>query len=300
MQNETLYYPLLGSRRDLGFVRLSGLGLGNSFFTYFHTHILSRKHGGRVIFPAWRSIKTGPILRGDARNRFYSGLFQPTPDEVTGFAKYAALARVGSKTNVIHVDRSTSAPIDGALNLVSCRRFVFDGLIEHRSEIRSRFLEILKEPVSEPPRWGQSDYIACHVRMGDFAAPASLAELNSGAPNKRIPLSWYAGVLRRLKNEYPNKPLLIVSDGHAKELRDLLTIGARLHPTRSDIGDLLALSSASILVGSNSTFSQWAAFLGDMPSVWHVRSEGTESICSNQRRIAYIPVGSEDLSNPIF
>jgi hypothetical protein len=300
LPNETLYYPLLGSERDFGFVRLSGLGLGNSFFTYFHAHLLSQKHGGRVIFPAWRSIKTGPLLRGDARKRFYSGLFQPAPDEVAGFAKYAALARVVAKTNIIRVDRSASMPIDGALNLVSCRRFIFDGLVEHRSEIRRRFLEILKEPIPEPPRWGQSNYIACHVRMGDFAAPASLAELNSGAPNKRIPLSWYAGILARLKKEYPKKPLLVVSDGHAEELRDLLTIGAELHPTRSDIGDLLALSSASILVGSNSTFSQWAAFLGNMPSVWHVRSEGTESICSDPTKIAYIPVGSEHLSNPIF
>jgi hypothetical protein len=40
-------------------------------------------------------------------------------------------------------------------------------------------------------------------------------------------------------------------------------------PVRAAITDLLALSQAKVLVGSGSGFSMWAAFLGQMPSVWH-------------------------------
>lgn len=285
---------MLGAVRDFGLARLGGIGLGNSFFSYFHAFILSKEYSGRLIYPAWPSLKLGPILRGEARKRSYMGLFHPTPDEIAGTEKYLTLAKCLRTSNYVTVDdASANEVLPERLNLVSCSRFTFRGLSSHRAAIRSRFLQIITEKVPPTFEWGRANYIACHVRMGDFTPAADATELNSGVVNKRIPISWYVGVLERLKRDHPNKPILVVSDGHPDELRDLLSMGAELHNTRSDIGDLLALASASILVGSNSTFSRWAAFLGNMPSVWIARSDKTEEMCSDDVAAAYVPVGAE-------
>jgi hypothetical protein len=63
-------------------------------------------------------------------------------------------------------------------------------------------------------------------------------------------------------------PIYVFSDGEQQALAPLLDLGAQLHRSGSDMTDLLAMAGASLLIGSNSTYSRWAAFLGNMPSVW--------------------------------
>ena len=68
---------------------------------------------------------------------------------------------------------------------------------------------------------------------------------------------------------FPELPVHVFSDGHEHELANIMEIdGVSLRREPNDVADLLALAQAGLLIGSNSTFSRWAAFLGDMPSVW--------------------------------
>ncbi|MFK4385533.1 hypothetical protein [Bradyrhizobium sp. USDA 223] len=302
VHNQSLFYPCLGGVRDLAFLRLSGVGLGNSFFNYFHTYVLSQKHGGRMIHPAWPSFKIGPILRRESRKRFYIGLFRVAGDEIAGVEKLVALAKLGMKANLVSIDEAGASQVSSTgLNLVSSKRFTFCGLNDYRDDIRKRLLEMIRDPLPADFSWGRSDYIGCHVRLGgDFPPAMDVAELNRGVSNRRIPISWYVGVLKRLKNDYPNKRILVVSDGRPDELQDLLALGAELPPTTSDIGDILTLSSASILVGSNSTFSRWAAFFGNMPSVWIAKTDLAKEMCASDIPVSYVPVGSENSPSPIF
>ena len=59
------------------------------------------------------------------------------------------------------------------------------------------------------------------------------------------------------------------SDASDEELRPLL---GRPNVQRaffgSSVADLLAMSTASVLIASGSTFSMWAAYLGRMPVIW--------------------------------
>src|SRR6185437_15923225 len=81
--------------------------------------------------------------------------------------------------------------------------------------------------------------------------------------------AWYQRVMERVRETDPSLPIQIFSDGREHELDDLLAIsGVTLRREPSDVGDLLALAQARLLIGSNSTFSRWAAFLGNMPSIW--------------------------------
>jgi hypothetical protein len=133
-----------------------------------------------------------------------------------------------------------------------------------------------------------------HVRLGDFAQVSDTKLVAGGRNNTRIPLSWYAHLVKKLRVRYPQMPVSIFSDGTEQELAPLLESGATLYRSGSDMTDLLAMSCASILVGSNSTYSRWAAFLGDMPSIWIKREVQEEKPSGSNTPILYVPVDAID------
>ena len=87
---------------------------------------------------------------------------------------------------------------------------------------------------------------------------------------------------------FPELPVHVFSDGHEHELANIMAIdGVSLRREPNDVADLLALAQARLLIGSNSTFSRWAAFLGDMPSIWpnnKLREKPTGDVISNPLR----------------
>jgi hypothetical protein len=288
MVGETFVYPRLGAVCDLWHVRLSGTGLGNSLYTYFHSLVAAESCGARVIAPAWVSLKIGVFLRREYSKRTYWGQFVPHRDEIAGVKKFATL--LAGATSAARVEVGTGRPPDiirGKLNIATCSKFSFAGLHQHREFIRKRLVEITTETC---PSWGAGGHIGVHVRLGDFAATPD-------APcgeriNRRIPIRWYLDRLESVRQCYPSAEIKIFSDGHPHELRELLDRGACLCRTGSDVGDLLALSSSSVLIGSNSTFSYWAAFLGNMASVWMAPAGGHEKPSAPETPIDYVPFES--------
>src|ERR1700690_1725111 len=87
----TVIYPVLGSSVDLWFVRISGHGLGNCFYTYFHAVALADKHGAALIAPPWFCLKIGPLLRGSASKRLYWRMFTPFAGDIRGIRKLLTL-----------------------------------------------------------------------------------------------------------------------------------------------------------------------------------------------------------------
>jgi hypothetical protein len=290
----TLVYPLLGAERDLGFARLSGHGLGNSFYSYFHAAVLAARGGASCIMPAWFSLKLGPLLRGESSKRFYFRMFSPYPGEIHGLGKLLKLST--RRKHYVDITRSADPRLaDGKLNLVRSMEFTFRGLHEHRPLIRDRLLRIVNDPIPAGHAWGRSGYVAVHVRLGDFAVLQDPKELLSGKANARIPLSWYVAVVSSLRQRLPDRKILIFSDGKESELQPLLCLGASVYRSGSDITDLLAMAGADLLVGSNSTFSRWAAFLGDMPSVWIKKSIEEEKPSAAATELYYVPIDAQQV-----
>ena len=64
-------------------------------------------------------------------------------------------------------------------------------------------------------------------------------------------------------------PIYIFSDAENTELEEILNINncKRVY-FGSAISDMIALSRCKVLVSSASTFSMWASFLGQMPTIW--------------------------------
>jgi hypothetical protein len=295
-QSSTFVYPALGSLYDLWFVRMSGSGLGNAFYNYFQAVALADRNNASVIVPPWFSLKIGPILRRESGKRFYLGMFKAHRGEIRGLHKlWIFLSRYRGR-NMVEVDGSRPVELaKGSLNIVTVNnKFTFEGLYPHRHAIRERILSIINDPVPPGHCWGQGNFIAVHVRMGDFAQVSDTKLVTGGHSNVRIPLSWYDHLVKKLRALHPQMPVLIFSDGKEQELAPLLESGATLYRSGSDMTDLLAMSSASILVGSNSTYSRWAAFLGDMPSIWIKREAQEEKPSGRDTPILYVPVDAID------
>ena len=66
-----------------------------------------------------------------------------------------------------------------------------------------------------------------------------------------------------------DESLYIFSDATDNELQDILAMSnCKRAYFGSAISDMIALSRCKVLVSSASTFSMWASFLGQMPTIW--------------------------------
>jgi hypothetical protein len=265
-------YPSLPGKHDIAGFRIGGNGMGNCFFAYFHAVVMAIEYRQPLISPTWWSIKLGPLLRREFSLRRYGTMFRPHPDEISGIGKIVRLATLwmGRKRIDLRFRKSDTQPSRHGLTVIEAPYdYSFDGLHAYRDVIRQRLLDILQTKVPTP-NWGGEPFIAVHIRLGDFIpVQTSSDKITSLVDGLRIPLSWYAGVIQRMRSVFPELPIYIFSDGREHELAELLAIeGVSLRRESSDIADLLKMSEAKILIGSHSTFSRWATFLGNMPSVW--------------------------------
>ena len=261
-----LIYPALFGRCDLGFVRVNGAGLGNCLFTYAHAVAIARDNNARILTPAWSTIAINAKLRG----RRYTGVMRPHPDEVSGLKKAGALVKKIWRARRLEASAANPPVLDRGITILTTP-YTFEGLHRHRNVLRQRIVKTMICPPAVQG-WGTANYVAIHVRLGDFAA-VDENMLDSGAMfNLRIPITWYVDVARRLRKSAPYMPLVVFSDGKVEDLAPLLQIdGVRLGREENDLAELLAMARARLLLGSHSTFSQWAAFLGNMPSIWRDR-----------------------------
>ena len=265
-----MIYPSLPAGYDFGIVRIVGAGIGNCLYAYFHAVVMAKEANCRIIAPTWSSVRVGPLLRGERSLRRYGTMFRAHPDEIHGFMKAVRLASLwpGHKRVQIRIGQRAYAAFSG-LTIVEAPEFTFVGLHPHRDMIRSRLLEILSARPAEMPKWGAGDYAAAHIRLGDFTKAQSHSLRRSFRDGERIPLAWYEQAIRRVRAGFPELPVQVFSDGHERELADVIAIdGVSLRREPNDVADLLSLAQARLVIGSNSTFARWAAFLGDMPSIW--------------------------------
>ena len=265
-----MIYPSLPARYDLGIIRIGGAGIGNCLYTYFHAVVMAKAINSPIIAPTWSSVRIGPLLRRELSLRRYGRMFRAHPDEISGIMKAILLIWGWRKGARIQIRVGQQPPAAGAgLTIVESSDFTFVGLHPHRNMIRRRLLDILTLAPSMTPKWGSADYAAAHIRLGDFAK-AQPDQVKSGKiHNLRIPIAWYEKIITRVRQTFPELPILVFSDGREDELADILAIdGVSLRRGPNDVADLLSLAQARLLIGSNSTFSRWAAFLGNMPSIW--------------------------------
>lgn len=275
-------YPRL-SDWDLGGMRLGGPGLGNLLFPWARAFLLARANGWPLLQPTWPQFKLGPYLRREPDARSYQGLFQALAGEVCGLHKLALLLmapRLDAADVQIGGKRGSALPRH-ALVTVSGMAGLFDELLGQDAVLHEALYSMLRAPVTgyacgadwlaTRSRELQCERaVAVHVRFGDFL-PADESDSQRGGANRRQPIGWYVAAVRSLQARTGVAwRFHVFSDASTAELGELLALrGVHRIQAASAAHDLLLMARHRALIASGSTFSMWASFLGQLPTLWY-------------------------------
>jgi len=258
-------YPKL-SELDFIYFRLGGPGLGNLLFPWARAKLLARQNGYQCVAPTWPQLKLGPLLRGEYDSRSYFSLFKAGQSDLSGLSRlYVLIMRKRVQENISKLARPGDVVVTTGMGEL------FNEFLEHPVFLREELEAILTR--NRMPQLmhscGSAKAIAVHVRFGDFSAADTLKSKN-GETNRKQPIEWYVAAVNELRRHLGEKvPVNLFSDAKYKELSPLMDLPwvHRVHGN-SAIEDMLLLSSHRLLVASGSTFSMWASFLGQIPTIW--------------------------------
>lgn len=243
---------------DLGWVRIGGSGLGNLLFVWARALVRSIETGAELVSPVWHQIKIGPWLRGEADKRSYLDVFPLRP----ATAVWTDLVRCrlrGHRVNRLSAEITAHSGVE--YEIVDDGRPCFHDLEPYREAIRAALIRAARPSVL--PKQDERPTVAVHVRLGDFARPQVTAP--QFETNTSFPLAWYISAIDSLRDrlDLRDETAIVFSDGKDEELAPLLRLPKiRRARKRSALHDLLTLSNAKYIIGSHSTFTFWAAFLG--------------------------------------
>lgn len=238
----TYYYPKLSSR-DYCWFRLGGPGLANCLFFATNAYVQSRKNNGKFIEPTWRKISIGPWIRHERDKRIYNRLFRRYG--IKGLRKLLTVKSI----------------IGGEIKTFDSLANYF-GDFNHDYPLVREYLDhiISQSTIKKVPLSGLENKVAIHVRLGDYSA------------NQRIPLKWYSGIIHGILAIKPDTQFSLFSDGSDAELKELISIkGVSREFYGNAFADMYAMSRHKLIIASDSTYSAWAAFMGQKPVVFSRR-----------------------------
>ena len=245
-------YPKLPAVKTSSFFRIGGYGLANCLYVYARAIAIANKYNLPIIKPTWFNLSLGPYLRREKDKRHYLGLID-SHNEISGIKKFYLL------NTLKHVSEYDDfEPNDNIIIEVSQLGEYFAPIIPCH-DIVSKYLydHIEKKNLLLVEDFNFTNCIAAHVRLGDYV------------PDRRVPLSWYKEKILSYLENTPNTTVLLFSDGRDEELKELLEISSvRRVFFGNSIADIVAISKCKFLIGSDSTFSAWGAYLGQVPSVF--------------------------------
>lgn len=236
-------YPKLPAVKTFPFIRLGGYGLANCLFVYAKAIVLAERYQASILTPTWINFSIGPYLRNQIDKRHYYGLFVAN-EEISGFKRLYHLLNTTSNENEFCATDKTLV-VEGIYDF-------FKPLLFHHNLINKYLLNHINPKLLAPIRdFDFSNCIATHVRLGDFTQ------------ERRIPLTWYK---QKILDCFINDPVLIFSDGKDEELVSLLELpNVKRISFGNAIADLIAMSRCKYIIGSDSSYSAWGAFLGQVP-----------------------------------
>lgn len=239
-------------------------GLGNMLLPWARAVAFCHRTGAKMIGPCWLQIPhIGPWLRSERYKRFYVADFRRF-----GLFKYLFLL---VKTVFLkHIDESEWH--ENTDNVVvrftgfGRNKGFFENISDSHEfvvkELNKLCLPSITNNVMELIRGGP--YIGVHVRRGDFS------KLGIAASD-----DWYIrAIAKALEIDQGHHSMVrIFSDARSDELQFIRAAFPNenlvIMPKAPAIQDILALSKSTVLVASpESTFSMWAVYCGQMPSIW--------------------------------
>jgi len=258
------WYPKFDGS-DFYFFRIGGPTLGNLLFPYARAIIEAEKWGGVVIQPTWPQFKPKRFVTLNRDQRGYSKFFVPGLNEVSGLNKLKTLIL----NKKFACDYKGNHGVSGVIEVSGMGEF-FNDFVGYEDIVRR---EIMSRMIFEDNSVENDVFCAIHVRMGDFAVANKYKDRIVGKRNERAPMEWYLSTVEAIRSEYKDIKILVFSDGTAQELDKILSLNnVVLSKSISPVDDLYKMTKAKVFVGSSSTFSYWACFLGDMKAIFPMGS----------------------------
>jgi hypothetical protein len=233
-----------------------------------------------MLRPNWVKPRIGPIFRGGIdlnsyhRQILLMGLFEKPSISLP--YTHDILMRLCSN----QVDEAAS-PLSAPQNINSSSNVIinfcgdngrFKYLNGYDDIIKSELISITKLKWRNFANTFADVPIGINVRMGnDFRSPQS-PEDHFIIEATKTPIKWFVESLIAIREFLGfNATAYVVSDGSASDLSHLLSLPNTFFVRPGcAISDLLILSKSKILIRSGgSTFTAWASFLGQMPTISH-------------------------------
>ena len=147
----------------------------------------------------------------------------------------------------------------GVLTISGLGNFFQDLLNEH-DLVYSYLLSITKNSIKEKVISDDFTHvIGVHIRLGDYRLESSLT-----------PMNWYKEKIDQIRNKYSDRfKFYLFSDGTEEELKKIISIPNVYKVFYGNaLADIWALSKCQLIIGSDSSFSAWGAFLGQVPIIF--------------------------------
>lgn len=248
--------------------RLGKLGyFGNQLFEVAGTTLYARKFGYHVAFPHWTGCDVFTDMRGYTKTEYLHSRFLPIRhlDDMRSFHWWEISKKLYSLPDLYkHPEDNISLygymqdPL--SLRLLIKHKAEILKLFRFRDEIESSYRALIKP--YEP-------FVALHVRRGDFVRLGYA-----------LPTSYYHDLLRKIQN---GRNLYVSSNDPAvtDELKDFTPFKLKnpLPHVPDFVFDFWMIHHAQTVVGCGSTFSWWAAYLGNKndyysPPLTHLWKKG--------------------------
>ena len=233
-------------------------GLCNMLFPWARAVLFAREVKCAVIAPRWtKLLRVGQWLRNERDKRYYTGQFTNT-GYVSGLRRLGLLLL--SLCSRVDEHKAEMRPRGGVVVFKGLGQY-FEALSGESEYIKNELLRIVNPNILIRLAQLPSRFIGVHVRGGDFASTG-----------QSLSMDYYRrGIAAARRKVGEDVPVLIFSDSRPQELRPLIELkDVCIMPSAPAIHDVLALSRSIALVGTNhSSFSEWASFLGGMPSFWN-------------------------------
>lgn len=260
---DVFVYPRLPAVHDLGFIRFRGSGLANCLFVASRAFLIAERNGWNFVNPTWGNITLGPYVRNEKDKRHYFGLFKKTG--ISGLSKIMYLLFLKEITLESAISGGKGKIIIKELGNYFDDLNYFEDLLEEQVKVKMFIHSILRKEIFLAIKdISFENVIGIHIRLGDHQS-----EL-------RVSVDWYETVVNEIIDNHGSKyRFFVFSDGQDHELSGLLsTPQVERVFFGNALSDIIALSKCKLIIGSDSTFSGWAAFLEQVPVIFPKRHFG--------------------------
>jgi len=247
--------------------------LGNLLFPWARAVVAAKKYGMRLIWPTWPQLYLSkkPKLALEYIKRHYFGYFRPTEEYISGGKKLRLLlsAKKVSEDEFFSKGPHDLRSSEDYVVVFEGMKDLFNSLMGYHETLREHLLSIVASKHLAMVKKLPWPSISVHIRFGDLPFTEDLSMMRENPWKFRLPLSWYIAQIEKLREVLgKDTPVYVFSDAQEEEIASIYKSG-NVHRIRSSaIAELITMSNSFVLIASGSTYSAWASFLGQCPTIW--------------------------------